>query len=310
VSKFQALKKSSQSEFDKLTEKLNELNTKFQKDERFWELSVDKAGNGYATIRFLPRLEEEPLPFVRFWDHGFKGVGGWYIELSRTSLKDPDTGEVQADPVTEYNALRWEEGQNSPGRDFVSGKQGKPGSKRRLHYISNIYVINDPVHPENNGKVFLFQYGKRIFDKLNGLMNPDFEDKKKVNPFDLWTGVTFTIRAKKVDGQRNYNDSEWGTPGPLADDETMEKIYDQQYPLLPFLDEKRFKSYEELDRKLKRVLGTNSPTTHATVEAAIAQPKTESTKTATPAPKQDETPPWSTDDDDADIAAFEALVNK
>ena len=163
--------------FDNLNAQLQKLGGNEQKsfgDDRLWKPDVDKAGNGYAVLRFLPAPEGEDMPFVRIWDHGFQGPGGWYIENSRTTLGD-------ADPVSEYNSQLWNSGIES-NKDIVR-KQ-----KRRLSFYSNIYVVNDPAHPENEGKVFLYKYGKKIFEKLEDLMNPQFPDDAAVNPFDFWEG--------------------------------------------------------------------------------------------------------------------------
>ncbi len=301
---FKSMKTSSQTEFQKLIEKTNALNeSSFRKDdERYWQPTVDKAGNGFAKIRFLPRVDAEDLPYVRYWDHGWQGPGGWYIELSRTSLKNKN-GETEADPCTEYNNLRWQEGENSRGRAFVSGVEGKPGSKRRLHYVSNIYVIDDPAEPKNNGTVRLYRYGAKVFEKLQGKMNPKYPGDVAFNPFDLWTGANFQLRIKKVDKQRNYDDCVFDAPGPLhEDDKVLEQIFNQEHPLLPLIDPSNFKSYEELEKKLHRVL--NLKPTKATVEeeAEILPPQPKSK------PVEEIDLPWNTDDEDDDLSAFKKLA--
>ncbi len=177
---FQALKKSTQSSFTKLTDELTKLSATpqgKQEDARFWKPTVDKAGNGFAVIRFLPAPEGEDVPFVRIFDHAFQGPGGWYIENSLSTIGKPD-------PVGEMNSKLWNSGVDSD-------KETVRKQKRQLTFYSNIYVVKDPANPENEGKVFLFKYGKRIFDKINDMMNPQFEDEKPVNPFDLWTGADF-----------------------------------------------------------------------------------------------------------------------
>jgi hypothetical protein len=116
-----------------------------------------------------------------------------------------------------------------------------------LSFTSNIYVVKDPSHPENEGKVMLFKYGKKIFDKLNAAMNPEFEDESPLNPFDLWAGANFKLKIRKVDGYQNYDKSEFETPGPLSEDDAeMEKIWKREYPLVAFLDRKNFKSYGDI----------------------------------------------------------------
>lgn len=271
---FSQLKKSRQTQFDKLTSELTKLNVTQQQggsdDDRFWKAEVDKAGNGYAVIRFLPAPGGEDVPFVRVWDHGFQGPGGWYIEKSLTTLG-------KADPVSEYNTQLWNSGIEA-NKDLVR-KQ-----KRRLSFISNIYVVKDPAHPENEGKVFLYKYGKKIFDKLNEAMNPQFEDEKPVNPFDLWEGANFKLKIRNVEGYRNYDKSEFDAPAPLLDDdEQLEKLWRQEHSLQTFLDASNFKSYEELKAKLNKVLGLDG------------------SGAAKSAAKAEDLPPW--DDDDMTASA-------
>jgi hypothetical protein len=241
---FSQLKKSRQSNFDKLTQEVSKLNTPqgSSEDNRFWRPEVDKAGNGYAVIRFLPAPAGEDIPFVRVWDHGFQGPGGWYIEKSLTTLG-------QKDPVSEYNAQLWNNGTEA-------GKEQVRKQKRRLTYISNVYIVKDTAHPENEGKVLLFKYGKKIWDKLNLAMNPEFEDEQPINPFDLWEGANFKVKIRNVEGYRNYDKSEFDTPAPLfAEDEKMESVWKQEQKLAEFIDPANFKSYDELKDKLYRVLG-------------------------------------------------------
>ena len=254
---FGALKRNRTEGFEKLTQSLNKLNQKNQggngPDERFWKPEVDKAGNGYAVIRFLPESEGEDVPFVRIWDHGFQGPGGWYIENSLTTLG-------QKDPVSEYNSMLW----NSV---IESNKDKARKQKRRLSFISNIYVVKDPSNPENEGKVFLYKYGKKIFDKLNEAMNPQFEDEKPVNPFDLWEGADFKLKIRNVEGYRNYDKSELDVAGPLfEEDDELEQVWKSQYSLVEFVDPKNFKTFEELQSKLNRVLGLDGAQVNTTAE--------------------------------------------
>lgn len=241
---FAQLKKNRQSNFDKLTSELTKLNTSqgSNDDNRFWRPEVDKAGNGYAVIRFLPAPGGEDIPFVRVWDHGFQGPGGWYIEKSLTTLG-------QKDPVSEYNTQLWNNGTEA-------GKEQVRKQKRRLTYISNVYVIKDTANPQNDGKVFLFKYGKKIWDKLNLAMNPEFEDETPINPFDLWEGANFKVKIRNVEGYRNYDKSEFDTAGPLFDDDDkLESIWKQEHALNEFINPANFKTYDELKDKLYRVLG-------------------------------------------------------
>jgi hypothetical protein len=233
---------------------LEELNSKLAKvsggqeskgaDDRFWTPSVDKAGNGYAVIRFLPAPPNEDVPFIRMFDHGFQGPGGWYIENSLTTLG-------KNDPVSEYNSKLWNSG-------IEANKEIARKQKRRLHFISNIYVVSDSSNPANDGKVFLFKYGKKIFDKLNESMNPQFADEEAVNPFDLWSGANFKLKIRNVEGYRNYDKSEFDSAKPLLnDDEELEKVWKSEHSLQAFLDPSNFKSYDELQARLMKVLAEN-----------------------------------------------------
>lgn len=221
--------------------------TKSYVDERQWKPTVDKAGNGYAVIRFLPANEElYDIPWARYWDHGFKGpTGQWYIEKSLTSIG-------QADPVSESNSKLWNSGNESD-------KEIARERKRRLHYVSNIYVESDPANPQNEGKVFLFTYGKKIFDKLMDLMQPQFADEESINPFHLWEGASFKLKIRNVEGYRNYDKSEFSSPAPLSESEAeLEEIYDSMYDLNEFTDPANYKSYDELAARLAMVLGEAS----------------------------------------------------
>lgn len=245
---FASLKKNRGSALEALTKELNKASTTTQsnsKDDRFWAPEVDKAGNGSAIIRFLPAPNGEDVPFVRIWDHGFQGPGGWYIEKSLTTIG-------KNDPVAEFNSTLWNVStdDNSPTR-----KQARD-QKRRLSFVSNIYVVKDPANPANDGKVFLYKYGKKIFDKLNDLMNPQFDDEKPVNPFDLWEGANFRLRIRKFEGYRNYDKSEFEKPSALSDDDSvLESIYSKEYSLQAFLQPSEFKTYDELKTRLHKVLG-------------------------------------------------------
>jgi hypothetical protein len=226
----------------KETAKLNSPSGGQGDDDRFWRPELDKSGNGMAVIRFLPAPDGEDLPWARTWNHGFQGPGGWYIENSLTTLS-------QKDPVSEHNSQLWNSGVEA-NKD-IARKQ-----KRRLTYMANVYVVSDPVNPQNEGQVRLYKFGKKIWDKVNDKMNPEFADETPVNPFDLWEGANFKIKIRKIDGFSNYDKSEFATPGPLDEDETkMEDIWKTEYSLVEFTDPKNFKSYTELKEKLDRVLG-------------------------------------------------------
>jgi hypothetical protein len=272
ISNFQELKNNRQDRFDQLTKKLNQMSKgnfyNENEDDRFWKLTVDKTGNGYAVIRFLPEPQGEGEPFVQLYSHAFKGPGGWYIENSLTT-RTKDRPEGSADPLSEYNSKRWAEGEKSEGRRFVSGdfttKPPTPGSKRKNGYYSNIYVVEDQANPANNGKVFLFKYGPRIMDKIEEAQNPKFPDVEKFNPFDLYTGANFKLKARLVEGQRNYNSSEWDLVegesgvkkprGALSSNEDMlETIWKSEYSLQEIVAPSKFKTYNQLKERLNKVL--------------------------------------------------------
>ena len=242
---FAELKRSTTTSLDALLKETNKLTNnegnKGGADTRFWQPEVDKSGAGQAIIRFLPAPKGEDIPWVRIFNHGFQGPGGWYIENSLTTLN-------KKDPVSEYNSMLWNRGDDA-------GKEQARKQKRRLLYISNVYVIQDKAHPENEGQVKLFRYGKKIFDKLNEAMNPEFEDEKPLNPFDLWEGASFILKIRNVDGYRNYDKSVFGEAGPLlADDSKLEGIWNSEYKLQEFSDPSKFKTYDELKQKLDKVL--------------------------------------------------------
>jgi hypothetical protein len=252
---FSELKKQSGKNFlEVLSQELNKImaSESNKEDERFWQPSVDKAGNGYAVIRFLPPPPNETLPFVRIWEHAFKGpTGKWYIEKSLTTLG-------QNDPVSDYNTRLW----NSTNDDESPARKQARAQRRKLVFISNVYILNDQNEPENNGKVKLFRYGKKIFEKINEKMNPQFADEEPINPFDLWTGANFKLKVRTVEGYRNYDKSEFAKPGPLFDDDQkLEAIWKQEHSLQQFVDPSTFKSYDELQRRLNEVLNLNVNTT-------------------------------------------------
>ena len=235
----------------KQVEKMN--NNGGSGDERLWKLDVDKSGNGYAVIRFLPAPNGEDLPFVKLYSHAFQGPGGWYIENSLTSLG-------QKDPVSEYNTSLWNNGTDA-------GKELARKQKRKLTYISNIYVVKDPANPDNEGKVFLFKYGKKIFDKLTAAMQPEFEDEEAIDPFDFWQGANFKLKAKNVAGYRNYDSSEFAAPSPiLDDDDALEALWKKELSLAEIVAADQFKSYDDLKRRLNYVLGNTAPRQDAEVE--------------------------------------------
>ena len=289
MSAFENLRRSSN--LDKLSKAIEKLNTAESptKEDNFWKPEVDKAGNGYAVIRFLPQPSvdgDDALPWAKVFNHGFQGPGGWYIENSLTTLG-------QKDPVSEYNSQLWNSG-------IEANKEVARKQKRRLSYIANIYVVEDSKNPQNEGKVFLYKFGKKIFDKITEAMNPAFEDEKAVNPFDLWVGANFKLKIRKVEGYQNYDKSEFESPSPLlSDDEKLEAIWKKEYSLKEFLAPENFKSYDELKARLDKVLGLDGSPVVAktTVEQAKAMPRK-------PAPAEDA----GIAEDDDDLAYFSKLA--
>ena len=242
---FASLKKQSNlgsltAKLVKEVEKVN--NSSGGGDERLWKPELDKSGNGYAVIRFLPAPDKEEIPWAKLYTHAFQGPGGWYIENSLTTVGGKD-------PVSDYNRELWNSG-NESDKDVVR-KQ-----KRKLSYYSNIYVVKDPTNPQNEGKVFLFKYGKKIFDKVMEAMQPEFEDESPINPFDFWQGANFKLKIVKKDGFWNYDKSEFDSLAPLLDDDdALEAIWKKEYSLAAVTATDQFKSYEDLERRLKYVLG-------------------------------------------------------
>ena len=263
-------------------------------DDRIWKPTVDKAGNGYAVLRFLPSGEGQELPWVRYWDHGFKGPTGlWYIENSLTSIGQPD-------PVGELNSRLWNSG-------IESDKDKARDQKRRLHYVVNMLVLQDPSNPTNEGKVFLYKFGKKIFDKIMDSMQPEFADEAPVNPFDFWEGADCKLKIRNVEGYRNYDKAEFAAPTALydADDTKLEAVYNQLHDLSEFSDPKNYKSYDELKAKLARVLGEEAVGGGAPTVVQMNQ-----MNEPAPAPVQPETAEDIPSEDDDTMSYFARLANE
>lgn len=280
---FSALKqrKSAAAERFKTIKEEATKSSEFTKkeDNRYWQPEVDKAGNGYAVIRFLDSPEGEDNPWVRIWSHGFKNEasGKWYIENSLTTLG-------QQDPVSELNSKLWNTGTEA-NKEIVR-KQ-----KRKLSYISNILVVSDPKHPENEGKVFLFKYGKKIFDKIKDKMSPpeEFVDETPMDPFNFWDGANFKLKIRKVEGYRNYDKSEFESASSIGDDEEIKKVWEQCYSLAAEIGPTHFKSYDELKKNLESVLSGTSASTKASESKTPSIDETldyEDAKRAKKEPKQ------------------------
>ena len=268
-------------------------------DERLWKPVLDKTGNGYAVIRFLPAVDGEDLPWAKVWNHAFQGpTGQWYIENSLTTLGNND-------PVSELNSAYWNSG-------VESDKEIARRQKRKLQYFSNIYVVSDPKNPENEGKVFLFRFGKKIFDKCMETMQPAFEDETPVNPFDFWEGANFKLKIRKVDGYWNYDKSEFEAPSPLFDnDDAIEEVWKQQYALNEFTAPTNFKSYDELKTRLDMVLA--GTTTVGNVTTLMEDEPIENTVSVNtveePVPTSSTVTISSTDEEDDTMDYFQKLAD-
>ena len=265
-------------------------------DDRIWKPTVDKAGNGYAVLRFLPATEGVELPWVRYWDHGFKGpTGQWYIENSLTSIG-------QADPVGELNSRLWNSG-------IEADKETARRQKRRLHYVANVLVLSDPGNPSNEGKVMLYKFGKKIFEKIMDAMQPDFADEKPVNPFDMWEGADFKLKIRNVEGYRNYDKSEFTTPSALydGDDTRLEGVYSQLHNLGEFTDPKNYKSYDELKAKLMRVLGEEASAGAPTMKEEVQMNEPATYEVVPPITKEEVA---DTSEDDDTMSYFAKLANE
>ena len=292
---FSDLKKKSKSGIEDLIKKMeDQTKTKDYKDDRFWRPEQDKSGNGFAIIRFLPLVDGEEVPWVKVYNHAFQGPGGWYIENSLTTLG-------QKDPVGELNNMLWNSGLESD-KDLARVR------KRKLTYISNIYVVSDPANPQNEGKVFLYKFGTKIFEKIQEVMKPEFQDEEPINPYDFWKGANFRIKIRKVGGYTNYDASKFDSQAPLSnDDAQLERIWKSQHALLPFLDSSNFKSYDELKARMQEVLGGDirgaAPTSQKTAED-IAEELVEKK----PALKQKKQVEEDVDDESDALSYFQRLA--
>jgi hypothetical protein len=305
---FDTLKKNRSNSLSKLNSQLEKIQSKSYSDPnegKMWKPTRDKAGNGFAVIRFLPPKAGEDFPFVRLWDHGFKGhTGLWYIENSLTTL-DRD------DPVSEYNSKLWNSG-------VEEDKAEARKMKRRLKYVSNILVVSDPSNPQNEGKVFMYQYGAKIFGKLQELLKPQFEDETAADPFNMWEGANFRLKIQKVAGYPNYDKSVFDAPSAISDDdEVLKRIYSELHSLQELIDPSNFKSYDELKTKFYRVLALDqspsTPNTAAEVDdldmSSFGGNSPEPTLTTMPE-AQSAAPSMSmNDDDDDDLSIFKELAN-
>lgn len=301
MSAFAKLKKNRSNKIAELRQEAEKVSggKKDYGDDRFWKPTRDKAGNAQAIIRFLPAAEGEDVPWVRFWDHGFQGPGGrWYIENSLTSIG-------QDDPVSDLNSEVW----NRPG-DAAAKERDKAkvrDRKRRLHYVANILVVKDPAKPENEGKVMLYKFGKKIFDKIQDIMQPEFDDEEPVNPFDFWEGANFRLKVRKVEGWVNYDKSEFDKPSELlkGDDTKLEELYNGLHKLSEFTDPKNYKTYAELKTKLVQVLGDEADIASSDADEPTAEAEPEMASDT----GSEDLPSAGADDED-DVDYFKNLADE
>ena len=291
---FSKLKKQS-GNLDKLSKAIEQLNSSSESadnKDNYWRPEVDKAGNGMATIRFLPASAadgEDALPWVKVFSHGFQGPGGWLIDNCLTT-------KGQQCPICEHNSTLWNSG-------IEANKEVVRKQKRKLNYVANVYIVSDPKHPENEGQVKLFKFGKKIFDKITEAMNPQFEDEEAINPFDLWKGANFKLKIRKVDGYQNYDKSEFESASPLfSDDDELEKIWKSEFALSELVSDKEFKTYDALKTRLDKVLGLSgdTPTPKTTVETIKEQARIAPKKVAEP----------EVTEEDEDLAYFSKLAEE
>jgi len=299
---FKDLKKASNTNIDKLLTEMDKMKTGGAKyiDDRYWSMPIDeKTGNGTALIRFLPISNGDKIPWVSLYSHGFQGPGGWYIENSLTTLGQPD-------PVSEVNTELWNTGIDA-NKEIVRKR------KRKQQFISNILVLSDPKNPQNEGKVFLFKYGKKLFSKIQEKIQPEFEGDSPVDVFDYWKGANFRLKVKKVEGYPNYDSSSFEAPGALFDgDETkLEKLWNSQYSLEGEISPDKFKTYDELKARLSKVLGTKAPSSGANSKPYMKEENPQPMKES--APKSNSgTPPWKeeSEEDDEALKYFQNLADE
>lgn len=302
MASFDDLKKASKVKIEDLVQKAEQQTSKKSYvDDRFWKPTRDKSGNGYAVIRFLP-APDQPTPWVQYFDHFFKGpTGRWYVEKSLTSIG-------QNDPLAERNAALWN--REGTEAEVKANQEVVRSRKRKLHYVTNIQVIKDSANPENDGKVFLYDFGAKIFTKIMNAMQPEFPDQEPFNPFDLWGGANFSLRIRKVEGYPNYDESSFGSPSEHlgGDEEKLKAVYEKCYPIGEFVDPATFKSYDELNAKLDQVLGTGKTGASAPETQSAPSPKSEDSR-PTFAEKESVAVPDEDASMDEDLSFFDQAID-
>lgn len=245
---FTSLRKNRAANLEKLKQQVKSEGQKGGQDPRIWKLTVDpKTKIGFAVLRFLPPPVNEELSYVRFHEHGFKVGSNYYIENCPTTLGGKPC------PVCKDNSKHWDTG-------LESEKNIARDRKRHQRFMSNVLIIKDPAHPENEGKVFLYKYGPKIYEKINDLLNPSDPSEPVINPFDFWEGCDFKLKSQALGDFQNYDKSSFSDPSELfeGDDEAKEEVWKQQYSLAEFVAEDKFKSYDVLEARFNDVINGRS----------------------------------------------------
>ena len=259
-------------------------------DQRFYKPKFNKDGTFSAVVRFLPgpvKDGNEEISMIKKYSHYFSGPGGKYDEECLTTIS-------QQCPVCDENKKCWDAGDKQTSRTRARVNSG----------ITNILVINDPQAPENNGKVFLYKFGKKIIEKINEAKKPTNPTKKAIEVFSYYEGANFYITGKKTvtaEGQKftDYTSSSFeSNPSAIGDDNYIESIDKQLHSVEEFIKPTNFKSYAALQELFSRVMGrsmaqqpnpfqTPAPQAPAqnAFQAQMSQPA------PTPAPVQNFAPP-------------------
>lgn len=253
--------KNRQNQFESNKSGASAEGGKFEEDARLWRCATGKDGTGYAVVRFLPGLDVNKTSYSKAYKHAFKGpTGNWLIENCRTTLGDEC-------PVCEYNKSLWETGLQE-NKDIVS-KQS-----RKLEYFANVLVLKDPAAPQNEGKVMIMKFGKKIMEKLQAAQNPKFADDPSFDPFDMMDGANFRIKIQGTKNGPDYSASEFETPAPITKDmDKLEAVYNAQHDVHELVDPSKFKTYDDVKKRLNKVLGVGTTGGIASFKEEQSEPR-------------------------------------